>query len=356
MKTQHTTIRKVAAGTGLMALTLVGSGLRQSAEAAMVHLNGQHLQTSVAPIQRNGRILVPMRDIFQALGATVAWNDMTQGITAKRGDTKVGLVISSRSALINGQVVHLDQAPMLYRGSTMVPLRFVSEALGARVDWNDMTEIASITSSNGTYKEVADYRSINVPSGAVVKVNLTTALSSATSRVGDLFTANVVSENVGDSEFPAGSRIEGVVREAQPMSAGNPGILDLDFRTVVLPNNTRYPLRASLISLDNASVDTSTSGRITAKSTKKSGSDRLKIVGIGAGAGFLLGKLLKKNSTVTALLGAAGGYLYSQKKGKSKVQDAMIPVGTELGVRLDSSLTYSDADGYYKSRSKYITQ
>src|SRR5688500_18640410 len=122
MKTQNTTIRQIVSGTALMTLTLTGNGLIQRAEAAMVTLNGQPLQTSVAPIQRNGRTLVPMRDIFQALGASVNWNGSTQSIAAKRGDTNVGLQMGRRAASINGRAVSLDQAPILYRGSTMVPL------------------------------------------------------------------------------------------------------------------------------------------------------------------------------------------------------------------------------------------
>jgi hypothetical protein len=352
MKTQNTTIRQVVSGTGLMTLALAGGALTQSVEAAMVTLNGQPLQTSVAPIQRNGRTLVPMRDIFQALGASVNWNGYTQSIAATRGETNVGLQMGRRAASINGRTVSLDQAPILYRGSTMVPLRFVSEAMGAKVNWNGAAEIAAITTSG---QQVAGVRTITVPAGSVMKVSLGTDLSSATSRVGDPFVATVNSQAPGDSEFPAGSRIEGVVREAQAKSGSNPGVLDLDFRSVTLPDGTRYPLQASLISLDNASVDTSTAGRITAKKTSgKSGSDRLKVIGIGAGAGFLLGKLLKKNSTLTAVLGAAGGYLYSNKSSKGEVREAMVPTGTELGVRVDRNLAYADRNNYYAQRSTYI--
>jgi len=353
MKTKQTVMRRAVKGTGVIALALAGGALVQTAEAAMVTLNNQPLATSVAPIQRNGRTLVPMRDIFQALGATVAWNGLTQGITATRGETNIGLQMGRSAATVNGRQINLDQAPILYRGSTMVPLRFVSEALGARVDWNGVSEIAAITT--GQAQAVAGVRTISVPSGAVVKVSLGTEISSATAHVGEPFVATVSSQATGDSEFPAGSRIEGVVREVQAKSGSEPGVLDLDFRTVVLPDGTRYPLQASLISLDNTSVDTSTAGRITAKSeVGKSGGDRLKVIGIGAGAGFLLGKLLKKNSVLTAVLGAAGGYLYSNTQNKTEVRDAVLPSGTQLGVRLDRNLAYADASGYYDQRAAYI--
>lgn len=350
MKTQITTIqnrtaRTAVTGTGILALALATNALIPHAEAATVTLNGRALPTSVAPIQRNGRTLVPMRDIFQALGARVVWDSQTQGIRAWQGATNVGLYIGKRTANVNGNDVMLDQAPIMYRGSTMVPLRFVSEAMGARVRWSEPRQIAAITTSG---HQVAGARAISVPAGSVVIVNLRNELSSGTNRVGDPFTAMVSSETSGYSEVLSGSLVEGVVREVQPKSGSNPGVLDLDFRTIMLSDGTRHPLRASLISLDNKSVDTSRSGRITAKKgAGQSNSDRLKVVGIGAGAGFLVGKLLKKNSVLTAVLGAAGGYLYSTQTNKDKAREAVVPVGTDLGMRIDQNVTFRDVNGSY---------
>lgn len=351
-------------GAGVIAVALAGTGLTQMAEAAMVTLNGQPMATSVAPIQRNGRTLVPMRDIFQALGANVSWNSLTQGITATRGGTNIGLQLGNRAATVNGQRVYLEQSPILYNGSTMVPMRFVAEALGAQVNWNPRAEIAAITTQDGRVARyngggqgygghaVAGARTISVPAGAVVRVRLDNQLSSATARTGDRFTATVLSNSPGDSEFPAGSKLVGVVSDAEQKNGKNPGVLDLDFQSVVMPGGARYPLRGSLTSLDNNNVDRSNPGRIMAKSSGSS-KDKLKVIGIGAGAGFLLGKVLKTNSTLTTALGALGGYLYG-KKNSDKAREAVLPAGTELAVRLDRNVSYADATGYYDQRSRYF--
>jgi len=198
---------------------------------------------------------------------------------------------------------------------------------------------------------VAGVRTINVPEGAVVPVTLDTRLSSATSRVGDVFTATVESQRLGDSEFPVGSKIEGLVVEAQPRQGDSPGVLDLDFRSVVLPDGTRLPIRGQLVNLEDNNSVTTTNGRMT---SSLSTGDKIKIVGIGAGIGFVLGKVLKKNTTITTLLGALGGYLYSRSKDKGTASEALLQPGTRLGVRLNDRVAYSDSTGYAGYRTNYL--
>jgi len=344
--------RKTFKTAGLAALALAGTGLHNAAAATSVQLNGQPLATSVAPIQRNNRTLVPMRDIFEALGAQVRWDNLTRGITAQRGATTVGMQIGNRFATINGRRAVLEQAPILYRGSTLVPLRFVSEAMGAQVGWNNSLQLVSISTNGalpGSGSAVAGVRTISVPTGAVVPVTLDTAITSAAARVGDVFYASVVSENRGDSEFPAGTKVQGVITEVQRKSGDDPGVLDIDFRAAVLPNGTRVPLRGDLIALDNDNVTSTTQGRIMAKS---GGKTDLKVIGIGAGLGFVLGKVLDKNTLVTTILGAAGGYLYDRKK--DKAAEAQLNAGTKLGVSLTSPVTYADTTGYAEQRAAFL--
>jgi len=95
----------------------------------------------------NGRTMVPLRAIFEALGATVDWNDGTRTATATKGDTVVVLTIGSVSPTVNGSVVTLDQPGVIVNASTLAPLRFVGEAFGGTVDWNEVTRTASITSA-----------------------------------------------------------------------------------------------------------------------------------------------------------------------------------------------------------------
>jgi len=336
------------AGLALIVAAASVAGATGTANAApRVELNGQHLATSVAPLVTRGRTLVPMRDIFEALGATVNYNKLTRGITARQGATRVNLQIGNRAAQVNGQTVSLDQAPMISRGSTLVPLRFVSESMGATVNYSAPKRLVSIYRSGSA---VGGYRAVSVPAGAVVPVTLDTSLNSSNARRGQTFTATVRSQTPGDSEFPAGTKIEGVVTEAVAKSGKNNGALAIDFRTAILPSGVRVPLQGSLISLDNTSV-TQTQGRVMAKSgTSKNNTGRNVL--IGAGAGFVLGKVIDKNSTLTAALGGIAGYLLGQK-GKSNAADVNLAAGTELGVRIDRSVSYNDAS-YNSTRGKYL--
>lgn len=386
----------------LKAITLIGaavatSGLHGTAEAATtVLLNGQPLATSVAPVTISGRTLVPMRDIFEALNATVVWNGVTQEIRAQSDSRSIALQIGSRSAVLNGEQVTLDQPPLLLRGSTFVPLRFVSEALGTQVSWDAASEQVRIVSLprpviasefytptqiapatqplavtppvteplpaqplvNGQVEQpgqdVAGVRTISIPQGAVVPVTLDRTISSANARVGEMFTATVNSQRLGDSEFPAGTKLEGLVIEARPRTKDNPGVLDFDFRSATLPDGTRYNLRGDLISLDNDSV-TMTQGRVMARETNGGDkNERIKIVGVGAAAGFVLGKVFDTNTVVSTVLGAAGGYLYSRSRDKNRVAEAVVAQGTRLGVRLQDPVGYADTTGYAEYRLAYL--
>lgn len=370
MKTRRNSSNLIAtsATAAVAAIALSGAAQAQSTRSS-VYLNGQPLATEIAPITREGRTLVPMRDIFEALGAQVVYNPATRGIVATRGTTNIGLQIGARLAYVNNQRVQLDEAPAVVFNRTLVPLRFVSEALGATVSYNAPTRIVSITTDgNGTQivtnptnpttpttgEQVAGVRQVSVPAGAVVPVTLDAELSSKTSRVGDRFTASVVSQREGDSEFPPGSKVEGVITASSAQTGEEPGVLSMDFRTVILPDGQRLPLQGQLISLDNESVSDNGAGRITAKSSRRN--DTVQNSVIGAGVGYAIGRLLKKDGLTSAIIGAAGGFLYDRTvdRDRTRFSEAVIPAGTRIGVRVDSGLTYADASGYAVTRTAFL--
>ena len=85
-----------------------------------------------------------MRKIFEALGASVSWNDATQTATGVLGDRTVSLKIGSSVMEINGEPIILDTAPIVVNGRTLVPARAVAEGLGCTVDWQDETNTVVI--------------------------------------------------------------------------------------------------------------------------------------------------------------------------------------------------------------------
>ena len=102
------------------------------------------------PIEEGGRVLVPLRGVLEKLGAFVDFNGRTQTVTALRGATNITLPIGSRQALINNKSVSLDVPARVVNGSTLVPLRFVAEALGAQVTFDVGTNtVAIVSGANG---------------------------------------------------------------------------------------------------------------------------------------------------------------------------------------------------------------
>lgn len=118
--------------------------LTGSAFAASVVINGAPLVTSRSPVNVGGSMLLPMRDVFEALNAEVKWFAPQQMILAIRGATTIELTIGGRTAKVNGNVVPLPVAPMLMGGSTYVPLRFPAEAFGGTVKWDAAAQTAFI--------------------------------------------------------------------------------------------------------------------------------------------------------------------------------------------------------------------
>ncbi|MEG6615159.1 phosphodiester glycosidase family protein [Peptococcaceae bacterium 1198_IL3148] len=107
-----------------------------------VYMNGERLWFDVPPVLDNGRTLVPLRKIFETLGAEVEYVDGV--VTAKSNTATITLTIDQREAMINDQVLVLDVPAKVVDGRTMVPLRFVGEAMGANVKWEADTKTVYI--------------------------------------------------------------------------------------------------------------------------------------------------------------------------------------------------------------------
>ncbi|MDU5141836.1 MAG: copper amine oxidase N-terminal domain-containing protein [Paenibacillus dendritiformis] len=123
-----------------------------------VFIDGVKQNFPQSAIVKNGNTLVPMRGVFEALKADVKWDQPTQTATATKGNTTIKLTIGQSTAYVNGKAVQLAAKGETINGATMVPLRFVSEALGGEVKWDATTMTAYITSSkseaeNGTSKQ-----------------------------------------------------------------------------------------------------------------------------------------------------------------------------------------------------------
>lgn len=113
-----------------------------------VTLDNKPLTFDVSPVVENGRTLVPLRVIFESLGAKVNWDGEANTVTAVKGNVTLKLKIGDNLAYKNGSQVRLDVPPKIIKNRTLVPLRFVSEALGAYVHWDSGTQTVTISSNH----------------------------------------------------------------------------------------------------------------------------------------------------------------------------------------------------------------
>ena len=117
--------------------------------APSVYLNGEKMSFTddVNPYidAESGRTLVPMRDIYEAIGAVVQWDADTRTAIAVKGDTYVTVQIGSTKAFVNSEEHTLDVAGVITEDRTFLPLRFVVEAMGAAVEWDNDNYAVMIT-------------------------------------------------------------------------------------------------------------------------------------------------------------------------------------------------------------------
>lgn len=153
---------------GLMAAAILLGGTPASTLAesnsnvtnVTVEIDGQALSLDQPPIIINGRVLVPLRGVLEKLGATVSWDSQTRTVTVTKGTKNIQIAIDSSFAVINGYRYKMDEPAHLINDRAMVPLRFISEALGAEVQW-DNTHRTALISTTGFFSSGNDNNGTN---------------------------------------------------------------------------------------------------------------------------------------------------------------------------------------------------
>ena len=106
---------------------------------------GREIKNDVAPKIVNDRTMLPIRIVAESLGGTVTWNGELQRVTIQKGADVILITIGADTAYVNGTAVKLDAAAFVENGRTYLPLRFVSETLGAQVAWKEAEKTVTIT-------------------------------------------------------------------------------------------------------------------------------------------------------------------------------------------------------------------
>lgn len=147
-----------------------------------VFLNGNEIIFDQPPVIQNGRTLVPLRAIFEALGATVDWDGNTRTVTATKGDTIVKITIGDNKLYKNGKVIELDVPAQIINDRTLVPVRAVSEAFDCKVDWDGETKTVIITTN-----EFKTFISAISQSSTVYNNDLALICAHQCKKIGDIY-------------------------------------------------------------------------------------------------------------------------------------------------------------------------
>lgn len=126
-------------------------GAAAHADGITVMVNGTELVSDVPAMMVNDRTMLPMRAVFEALGADVTWMGDDRLIFATSGASMIVMQIGNdkmsvqRASEDGMEVITLDSPPYVYNDRTMVPVRAAAEALGASVEWDGDTKTVTIT-------------------------------------------------------------------------------------------------------------------------------------------------------------------------------------------------------------------
>ena len=111
-----------------------------------VYFNQKRIHFLTAPLIVEGRVVIPVRSFLELMGSEVQWNEETMQVIARYKDSTITIYLEESFAEINGTYIEMNPSVTVVQGSTMVPLRFITECLGLNLDWNEEDRVASITS------------------------------------------------------------------------------------------------------------------------------------------------------------------------------------------------------------------
>ncbi|HZD60115.1 MAG TPA: stalk domain-containing protein [Anaerolineae bacterium] len=115
----------------------------------LIYVNDQLLYSDPPAFIYQGHTLVPVRPLFEQIGATVTWDSISKRVVVDHPNANIIITAGDNLALINYKPVILDTPPILVRGTTFIPLRFVAEGLGAGIEWNNTLRTVDVTLPDG---------------------------------------------------------------------------------------------------------------------------------------------------------------------------------------------------------------
>ncbi len=125
-------------------ITYNGSNPEQSIAGKKVYYNGRKIDFDVQPAVINGRLLIPARAVFEKMGCAVVWNGESKSLDVTRSGSHVIIYVNDPIMLVDGKPIKLDVPATIIDSRTLVPLRAISNALGAGVIYGEVNEMAVV--------------------------------------------------------------------------------------------------------------------------------------------------------------------------------------------------------------------
>jgi len=174
------------AGLSMLLSSIMPAAPAGAAAPVRVILDGRVLALDPAPTIINGRTMVPLRGVFEAMGATVTWNGQNRTVEVARGDRYARLTLDRHLACLDRTCVtaaSLDTTPTLVGDRTYIPLRFVASAMGVKVSWDEQRRAAVVETDKPPVPDVAPLTISGIAAGQVITAPTPLTVSGAAGSV-----------------------------------------------------------------------------------------------------------------------------------------------------------------------------
>ncbi len=136
-------------GSNEVEISLTSKSVTLTIDNETAEVNGQPVVMDQPPIIVDGRTMLPFRFIAENLGADVTWDPDTNTVTAVWEGITVVLTVGSQTAYVDGEPMLVNVPPVIVNGRTLVPLRFLANAFGWDLQWNDVTRTVTVRIETG---------------------------------------------------------------------------------------------------------------------------------------------------------------------------------------------------------------
>lgn len=177
------------------------------ADGISIEIMGQRLYTENEPQIVDGRTMVPVRAIFEGIGANVEWDSDTKTITGTMADNIVVMQIDNSKFSINGSEKYMDASPQIIDGRTYAPARYVAEAFGFNVEWDSANKIVKIGMPKQTVSVTAAESTTEITTETTTETT-TEAATEVTTQAYDKYSQKYSGTQLSvGSDVPAGNYV-----------------------------------------------------------------------------------------------------------------------------------------------------